>query len=333
MQQRSFGATGMTVSALGFGCGNVGGLMVHGTADEQRDAVARALDAGITYFDTAQQYGQGRSEENLGRTLTELGAWERVVVGTKFRLSRDDRRNPRPVIYQSVQDSLRRLGRDHVDIIHLHNPLRAFEPPETSHDLPVLDVMEKVRIVMEDLVSDGLCRFTGLTGLGDAGAIKVCLSGAGVSSVQTYFNALNPSAGHRGITGGGQDFSGLIEQAGGEGAGVIAIRVLAAGAMSGSAARAPYAAPIGGGALAEGGEFSSDLGRAQALAALAQELGLENTMELSVRFVLATPAVSTALVGVSDLAQLEAAIRWAERGPLSDAMVQQVLAAAEAAAV
>src|SRR5215469_11469173 len=86
MEQRSLGATGLQVSALGFGCGAVGGLMVRGAAADQRQAVSRALDAGITYFDTAALYGNGASEENLGRVMTELGTWSRVVVGTKVRL-------------------------------------------------------------------------------------------------------------------------------------------------------------------------------------------------------------------------------------------------------
>ena len=67
MQYRTFGDTGIQVSALGFGCGDVGGLMVRGTVQERVDAVARALDAGITYFDTASMYGRGQSEINLGR--------------------------------------------------------------------------------------------------------------------------------------------------------------------------------------------------------------------------------------------------------------------------
>src|ERR1700687_4542 len=102
MDRRPLGNTGLTVSALGFGCGAVGGLMVLGSAAEQRQAITRALDAGITYFDTAASYGDGLSEEHLGRGIGELGAWSRVVVGTKVRLRSEDLANPAAAIRASL---------------------------------------------------------------------------------------------------------------------------------------------------------------------------------------------------------------------------------------
>src|SRR5690348_17630864 len=88
VEQRTLGRTGLRVSAIGFGCGNTGGLMVRGEPAEQRAAVARGIEGGITYFDTAAQYGEGRSEENLGRVLRELNA--DVLVGTKVRLTPEE---------------------------------------------------------------------------------------------------------------------------------------------------------------------------------------------------------------------------------------------------
>ena len=69
MQTRALGRTGLEVSVLGFGCGAVGGLMIRGDAADQERAVWRALELGINYFDTAQMYGNGKSERNLGRVL------------------------------------------------------------------------------------------------------------------------------------------------------------------------------------------------------------------------------------------------------------------------
>src|SRR3954469_24522559 len=128
MEQRALTHAGLTVSALGFGCGAVGGLMVRGDAAEQRQAVSRALDAGITYFDTAAAYGDGLSEQHLGRVMGELGAWSKVVVGTKFRLRPEDLGQPATAIRSSLELSLKRLGRDHVDVLHLHNPIVLVHP-------------------------------------------------------------------------------------------------------------------------------------------------------------------------------------------------------------
>src|SRR5271170_5356455 len=90
MQLRVFGRTGMQLSVLGFGCGAVGGFMVRGDPAEQERTVARAIAAGVNYFDTAVQYGDGESEKNLGRVLQSLRP-ANVFVGTKVRLPVADR--------------------------------------------------------------------------------------------------------------------------------------------------------------------------------------------------------------------------------------------------
>ena len=84
MQKRRLGRTGLEVSVLGYGAGAVGGLFTKGAAADQERAIARAIEAGINYFDTAALYGNGESEKNLGRVLKALKA--DVVVGTKVRL-------------------------------------------------------------------------------------------------------------------------------------------------------------------------------------------------------------------------------------------------------
>src|SRR5438477_5851583 len=89
METRPFGNTGLTVSVLGFGCGAVGGLMVRGEPADQERTIARALEAGVNYFDTAVQYGDGASEKNLGRVLKRLKPAD-AVVGTKVRIKSAD---------------------------------------------------------------------------------------------------------------------------------------------------------------------------------------------------------------------------------------------------
>lgn len=325
MEQRPLGSTGITVSALGFGCGAVGGLMTRGRFEDQVAAVRRALDAGITYFDTAPGYGDGRSEENLGRVLRELGAWDRVAVGTKVRLSAEEVSDPETGVRKSLRQSLQRLGRDRVDLLQLHNPLAISGGAERGS--VAAERLAAVQDAMHGLVREGLVGHVGFTGLGETSAVKAAVSSGRFETMQSYFNAINASAGHAGASTGEQDFGGAIDDAAGRGMGVIAIRVMAAGAMVGTMERAPLAGGTGG-ALAGGSDYEGDVERAQRVSALAKDLGLESALELSFRFALSKPGVSTALVGYSDIEQLESAIRWTERGRLSDDAVQRVVSAA-----
>src|SRR5580704_4561330 len=117
MEMRTYGRTGMKVSILGFGCGAVGGLMVRGDPADQERAVARALDVGVNYFDTAWQYGNGESEKNLGRILKKLKPTN-IVVGTKVRLPSTDFGRIGAAIAASLDASLARLQLDCVDFFY-----------------------------------------------------------------------------------------------------------------------------------------------------------------------------------------------------------------------
>jgi L-galactose dehydrogenase/L-glyceraldehyde 3-phosphate reductase len=328
MKYRPLGGTGLTVSELGFGCGSVGGLMVRGRPSEQREVVQRALEAGVTYFDTAASYGNGESERNLGRTLTELGAWDRVVVGTKLNLSQTDLGDDAgAAVRRSLTASLERLGRPRVDLLQLHSRIGGGD-----RGLPAQDVIDRVAGAMRAMVGEGLIAHAGITGLGETAAVLEVVRSRAFDTVQAYFNALNPSAGFAGAAGGAQDLGGLIDEAAAAGMGVINIRALAAGAISGSNGRAANASPAGGGAMTPGGEFDADLKRAKALAVIARSLGHESTVELGFRFALAKPGISTVLVGFSDGAQLEDALRWVDRGPLAEDAVGAIVREARAPA-
>jgi aryl-alcohol dehydrogenase-like predicted oxidoreductase len=122
MELRNFGRTGMRLSVLGFGCGAVGGFMVRGDPAEQERTIAHAIEAGVNYFDTAVQYGDGESEKNLGRVLQNLKP-ANAVVGTKVRLLPSEFDRIADAIAISLEGSLARLGLDRVDIFHLHNAI------------------------------------------------------------------------------------------------------------------------------------------------------------------------------------------------------------------
>ncbi len=289
--------------------------MVRGDPKEQARAVACALEAGVRYFDTAPSYGDGSSEENLGRALAAVDTERSALVGTKVRLEPDQLGAAQPAIRASLEASCRRLGRERVDLFQLHNPLRdPFDDPGRLGDIAA---------AMRRLVDEGLAGHIGFTGLGDTRAIQRALRSGAFETVQAYFNAINPSAVYPGATGGGQDFDGLVTIAGEHHVGVINIRVYAAGALSAAQARHPIAGTVGD-ALA-GSCYPEDVDRAVRLSALAGELGFEGPLELGLRCALGAPGISLVLVGLSSLEHLEAALRWEAGPPLPADVIEKVV--------
>ena len=117
METRQIGS--LSVSVVGLGCNNFGGRL---DAERTAATVHAALDAGITFFDTADIYGKTRSEEFLGRALGRRR--NDIVLATKFGMQVDEQRTGAKPAYvrQAVEDSLRRLGTDCIDLYQLHQP-------------------------------------------------------------------------------------------------------------------------------------------------------------------------------------------------------------------
>jgi L-galactose dehydrogenase/L-glyceraldehyde 3-phosphate reductase len=329
MEQRALGRSGLKVSVLGFGSGAGGGLMTRGEPADQIRAVARAMDAGITYFDTAPGYGQGRSEENVGRVPGELNAWGKVVVGTKVRFKDVDLADPVAWVRQSVEASLRRLNHHSVDLLQLHNPVcnGATGSSPTGDDVPVAKVLAGVAEGMHQVQKAGLVGHLGYTGLGDAEALHTIARDGRFTAVQAYFNALNPSAVYAHARGASQDFAGVIDTCSVSGVGVLAFRVLASGALIAGPARHPIAG-VPDAPLDAGPTYEANTERARGLLPIVADLGLESPLELGLRFAQSKAGVSSVLVGFSDVDQLEDAVRWAGRGVLPASAVERIVALA-----
>ena len=152
MEFRQFGRTGLKVSAVGFGCWEIGGT--YGRIDESQfqRAVAQAIDSGINCFDTAEAYGMGVSEEALARALG--GRRNNVVIATKFGVGYEEmpnrRDSSRKRVLASIDKSLQRLRTDHVDVYLVHWP-----DPNTPLD-------ETMR-ALDDVVRQGKVRFIGVS--------------------------------------------------------------------------------------------------------------------------------------------------------------------------
>lgn len=313
MEYRSLGRTGMEVSVVGFGCGNVGGLMIRGEHGDQVKAAARAMALGINYFDTASSYGDGQSEQNLGRVLNELSA--DVIVGTKVRLGPEDMGDIKAGVIKSVEDSLSRMNRPSVDLIQLHNRVAAQRDPDRDL-LSVEDVLGQVVDGFQALQTQGKVRFYGITGFGETDALLRVIDSGAIFSTQSCYNLINPSSGTAVDDGFDlQDFGGLIQRAEAQGTGVLVIRVLAAGALTGVDERHPVAAPQVS-PMGSSASYSEDLSRAEALGFMVDDDHVENLVEAALRFPLGNSGVSTVLVGYSNMEHLEQAVRWMDRGPL-----------------
>ena len=314
MQYRTLGRTGVKISEIGFGCGNNAVLMVRASYEEQVRAVRRALDLGINYFDTAFAYGLGKSEENLGKILNELGA--SAVVSTKIRLEPEAASDLKAATIQAVEAGLKRLQRKSVDLIQLHNRVTTERSPGKRFSLTPADVLGRGGVLegFKEMREKGKVRYFGFSGLGDPKALHEVIDSGEFHSVQTYYNLLNPSAGQPVPTGlSALNYGRLIDRAAGRGMGVAIIRVLAAGALTST----PDA---GGGSspepLSPGSDYALDLERAEKVKFL---IGgdIKSLTQAAIRFALMKPEVSTVLVGFSNTSHIDEAVACSGAGGLS----------------
>ncbi len=306
MQYRTLGRTGIKVSAISFGAGPVSGLMTGADANAQRETVSAAIDAGINWFDTAPGYGAGSSETNLGRVLSELKPSQPIHIATKVRVPLDSTEPISDIIRRSVDESLQRLRVPSVTLLQLHNGISAEQGDEAASITPT-DILSRggVAETFARLRDEGLIRHLGLTGTGQPAAMKEVIRSGRFDTVQTPYNALNPSAGATSsVEPNDTDYGNIVTDCAEQRMGVFAIRVFAAGALLGQAPSAhtlktPY--------------FPLDL--SQRDAARAEQLRAElrdgeSLTEFALRFALSHSAVSSAIIGfgspshVAELANL-----------------------------
>jgi aryl-alcohol dehydrogenase-like predicted oxidoreductase len=169
-QRRKIGA--LEVSLTGLGCNNFGWRI---DAAQSARVVQAALDSGIDFFDTADIYDKGHSEEYLGRALA--GRRREAVIATKFGMKFDEtRQGARPeYVRQAAEDSLRRLGTDYIDLYQLHQP-----DPST----PIADTLG----ALGDLVRQGKVREIGCSNFS---AQQIREAGGRFVSVQNQYNLLH----------------------------------------------------------------------------------------------------------------------------------------------
>jgi aryl-alcohol dehydrogenase-like predicted oxidoreductase len=320
VEKRRLGKTGLDVSLLGFGCGAVGGLMVGGAPTDQERAVARALELGINYFDTAAQYGNGRSEENLGRVLKALKP--DIYVGTKVRLPPTTETGQIGAgITAALEASLSRLQLERVDLYQFHNAIIGVTG---GGNFAAESMLDEVVPAFEKLVQQGKIGHYGITAVGDTASLLRVVDARAFATAQVSFNLLNPSPGAAVPAGfPAQDFGGLLTHTKTANMGVINIRVLAGGALSGSEERHAIASPPPD-PIGSGSSYRADVERARRFMPLVHEGHADSLVEAALRYVISPEAISTVLIGIATLEQFEIAARSINKGPLSAAALARV---------
>jgi L-galactose dehydrogenase/L-glyceraldehyde 3-phosphate reductase len=306
MHTRPFGKTGLDASALAFGCGRTGGLLIDGSDADRRRAVRKALDGGINWFDTAAAYGDGKSEEALGWLLEEVP--EDPFVSTKVTV--DPAREDLPgQVEESLAASLRRLRRKQVTVLQLHNRIDPAAGGKAL-DLDKLLGADGVVAGLERVKEKGLARFIGMTALGDAAAAADAVASGRFDSVQVFYNLVNPSAARpMPEKWTGQSLTGIVAAARATRTAILAIRVLAGGILAQD--KRPERVSM----MTK--ETDPDIEETKAAAVfrvLGDKYGDRPTT--GIRFALSCPDLSTVLVGIGAPEHVDVALAAAEAGPL-----------------
>jgi myo-inositol catabolism protein IolS len=302
MEHRPFGQTGLDVSAIGYGCWEIGGGYGDIEEVEFRSAVARSLDLGINCFDTAEGYGMGASERALGAALGARR--DEAIVVTKFGMNYKDKPNlrdsSRERVIASIDKSLKNLGTDYVDVYLVHWPDR--ETP-----------FEETMLALDEIVRAGKVRFVGLSNFTPE-EIAACMAVRRVDVVQYGWNMFDRRMQRE-----------ILPYCEKNGIGFMAYGSLAFGLLTGTFTEdhdfggTDWRARQGNmgsikmfGALFGPEKFKDNVRAVEELKGIAARYG-KSLPQLALRWAISHPAVSTALVGCRNIAEVEdnaGAIGW-----------------------
>jgi len=318
---RRLGRTGLEVSEVGLGGAGLGHAWGETADDECVRAVRRALDLGVSFFDTSPVYGAGRSEENLGTGLA--GNRHRVIVATKARLKSDEElADMAAAIRRSVEASLMRLRTDYVDILQIHHQvgrergryLAVADPPIHAIRLAIADGLAFAESA-QDLVREGKVRFLGITAWdGDREAVEALLASGVFDTAQILYNMINQSAATPAPDGfDDADQGEALTVAGANDTGVIGIRSHAAGALVDRLDRV----------VKPESDVARDHGRAARLSFL-RRTPFRTLSQVALRFCLDNPAIATVVPGCKNAAEVEEAVATASLPSLAAEDVAEV---------
>lgn len=309
MRQRKLGNTGLIVSEIGMGTWELGGREWGDIGETDAvDLLRYAFENGVTYYDTADQYGGGRAERLLAEAFSALG--DRVVIATKlgyeldsdgwishgwespsFNVSRD-------YIRQAVEGSLTRLKRDAIDIYQFHAP-----PPAEAWD--------EAFGTMEELKAAGKIRFYGLCLGGEADAFRA-MAETGTSSLMLTYNILTQEMAQP-----------VMETAAEKGIAVVVRQPLSSGLLSGQLSPDTEFAANDYRKTWSREKLLSDLERVEQVKSIIGNKA-RSLPQAALKFILAHPAVSTVVPGMMTPAQVDDGVATSGAAPLPAAVLEQL---------
>ncbi|MGC2412841.1 MAG: aldo/keto reductase [Stellaceae bacterium] len=316
MQQRGFGHLA-PVSRLTLGGGGLGMLWGETNFAECIATVHEAVAAGITLFDLAPRYGDGKAEEVVGAAFGgRLPAGVRIT--SKCNLGNAPPAEIESLLRRSIEGSLKLLRLNRLDLFFLHSNVvpdatyLAHRPDAAQRMTPYATFVEHVRPVFERLVGEGVIGAWGLTGIGHPDTIiRLLRETPAPAAVQCIANLLDSPGGLKFFDGPAKPRD-VVAAARANGVGIMGIRAVQAGALT-SAIDRP---------LPEGHPELRDYARASGFRQVAAELG-ENPAILAHRYAL-TLDIDTLVLGVKNRRELAECVAAAEAGPLPPELIARI---------
>jgi L-galactose dehydrogenase/L-glyceraldehyde 3-phosphate reductase len=317
MRKIFLGRTGLEISEIALGGGVTGGILIKADEVTRGLALRRAVAGGINWIDTARIYGDGASEETIGRHIKDLSP--RPSISTKVRLEPDDMSDIPGAIVRGLEGSLQRLQLPKIELLQLHNhigtTLGGRAPVSVEQVLGrggIADTFDRIK-------AHGLIQACGITAAGDTKACLEVINSGRFDCAQVYYNAINPSAAWTRLPPDwkGQDFTGVIAACFRQNMGVLNIRVWAGGALASSRR------PDGLFMMTANTDLDNEM---RCAAAIRHALGEEHgtPAQAALRFVLGNRDIHSRVIGIAELRQLDEAFEAVRNGPLPSAAITKL---------
>ena len=318
MKKNTLGRTGLDISQVILGGGWVGGLFIDPKYETMEKAIEFSIESGINWIDTAESYSDGQSEKNIGDLLSSLSGDTKLQVSSKARLDPTSSETFESQLDRKLDNSLKRLKLDKVELYQLHNKITLEESDETLTSAQILKT-NSVSEIMEKIKEDGRVDSIGFTALGDTVPIKDVVKTGSFDTVQIYYNLLNPTANFddKGLWND-HDFSGLISDCQKQNMGIMGIRIFAAGLLA-TDIRHGREIPV-----THVIDTSEQEKRVKKIFELVGE-AYGNRAQFSLRYGLSTDNLHCAVLGLASLDHLENSIQAVEMGPLPKDVLEEIL--------